>query len=85
MNRNDAIDHARDCALAHAQDHAYLPTSEAEAAEWLPHAWVVDAIVSAAAGREQFARIAETINIRPYETALEISRRIAERIRAIGL
>lgn len=49
MNRNDAIDHARGCALAHARDHAYLPTSDAEAADWLPHAWVVDAIVSAAA------------------------------------
>ena len=55
MNRNDAIDLARAHALGHGQtgDHAYLPTTDAEAAEWLPHAWVVDAIVSAAAERER--------------------------------
>mgnify|MGYP003440382971 CR=1 FL=1 len=47
MNRNDAIDLARAHALAHGQDHAYLPTTDAEAAEWLPHSWVVDAIVAA--------------------------------------
>lgn len=53
MNRNDAIDLARAHALAHGQDHTYLPTTDTEAAEWLPHAWVVDAIVSAAAERER--------------------------------
>ncbi len=55
MNRLDAIDLARAHALGHGQtgDHAYLPTTDAEAAEWLPHAWVVDAIVSAAEERER--------------------------------
>ena len=55
MNRLDAIDLARAHALAHGQagDHAYLPSTDAEAAEWLPHAWVVDAIVSAATERER--------------------------------
>lgn len=49
MTRNDAIDLARGHALAHGQagDHAYLPTTEAKAAEWLPHAWVVDAMLAA--------------------------------------
>lgn len=55
MNRLDAIDLARAHALGHGQTggHAYLPTTDAEAAEWLPHAWVVDAIVSAAEERER--------------------------------
>lgn len=57
MNRNDAIDLARAHALAHGQDHAYLPTTDAEAAEWLPHSWVVDAIVAAVAGLEIALRI----------------------------
>lgn len=61
MNRNDAIDLARAHALAHGQtdDNAYLPTTDAEAAEWLPHSWVVDAIVSAAAADHPRARFAE--------------------------
>ena len=58
MNRNHAIDLARTHALVHglSGDHAYLPTTDAEAAEWLPHAWVVGAIVeSAACARDQAA------------------------------
>ena len=57
MNRNDAIDLARAHALAHGQDHAYLPTTDAEAAEWLPHAWVVDAVVSVAHAQDIALRI----------------------------
>lgn len=59
MNRNDAIDLARGHALCHGQtgDHAYLPSTDAEAAEWLPHAWVVDAIVSAVHERDISLRI----------------------------
>lgn len=58
MNRNDAIDLARAHALAHGQDHAYLPTTGAEAAEWLPHSWVVDAIVAAfGAGQNKQAAV----------------------------
>ena len=60
MNRNDAIDLARAHALAHGQDHAYLPTTDAEAAEWLPHSWVVDAIVAAfGAGQNKQAAVTE--------------------------
>jgi hypothetical protein len=55
MTRLDAIDLARAHALAHGQSsgHSYLPTTDEEAAEWIPHAWVVDAIVSAAEERER--------------------------------
>lgn len=39
---------------------------------------------SRGAAFEQCARAAETVTIRPYETALEISRRIAATIRMLG-
>lgn len=70
MNRNDAIDLARAHALAHGQDHAYLPTTDAEAAEWLPHSWVVDAIVAAfGAGQNKQAAV----------PAVPICRRVVQR------
>lgn len=62
MNRNDAIDLARAHALAHGQagDHAYLPTTDAEAVEWLPHSWVTDAVSAAfAAGQAKQAAVTE--------------------------
>lgn len=48
MLRLAAIDLARDAALDAGKlgDHHYLPTTEQEAANWLPHSWVIDAIVA---------------------------------------
>lgn len=41
---------ARESALAHSYEHAYLPQTRQEANRWQPHAWVIAAIHVAALG-----------------------------------
>ena len=44
MTRNQAIEIARQRALNTREGHRYLPVTEADAATWEPHEWVIDAI-----------------------------------------
>jgi hypothetical protein len=48
MTRDQAIDIARRRALNSRDTHAYLPVTQADAATWMPHEWVIDAILWAA-------------------------------------
>ena len=49
MTRLQVIDIAREAAFkAGSQgDHDYLPATQREAENWLPHVWVIDAVLSA--------------------------------------
>lgn len=44
MSREAVIEVARACAYAKHDDHSYLPQTIAEAREWMPHEWVIEAI-----------------------------------------
>lgn len=46
MTRDQAIALAKAHAQKHAQDHAYLEDSDC--ADWMPHEWVIDAVLAAA-------------------------------------
>lgn len=50
MNREQAIAIARSAALNYEQRaaYSYLPVNEAQAANWMPHGWVIDAIMQTA-------------------------------------
>jgi len=50
LERELAINLARQSALAHRSQHDYLPQSPEAAATWQPHAWVLLAIQAAAIG-----------------------------------
>ena len=45
MTRNQAIEIARQRALNARESHGYLPVTEADAQTWMPHEWVIDAIL----------------------------------------
>ena len=47
MTRNQAIEIARQRALNAREGHGYLPVTEADAQTWMPHEWVIDAILLA--------------------------------------
>lgn len=47
MNRQQAIDLARRCALNSKDTHSYLPVTDADASVWMPHEWVIDALMAA--------------------------------------
>ena len=47
MTRNQAIEIARQRALNTRESHGYLPVTEADAQTWMPHEWVIDAILLA--------------------------------------
>lgn len=50
MNREQAITIARNAALNYEQRaaYSYLPVDEAQAANWMPHGWVIEAIMHTA-------------------------------------
>lgn len=48
LTREEAIELARRRALNSLDTHAYLPVTDADAATWMPHEWVIDAIMAAA-------------------------------------
>jgi len=50
MNESQAIELARQHALRYGQrgSHPYLPKTKEDACDWLPHEWVIGAIVAAA-------------------------------------
>lgn len=48
MTRDEAIELARRRALNSLDTYAYLPVTDADAATWMPHEWVIDAIMAAA-------------------------------------
>lgn len=52
MTKDQAIALAREAAFNYPQKAAYnyLPRNEVEAANWMPHGWVVNAIMKAAEG-----------------------------------
>lgn len=52
MTRNQAIEIARQRALNTRESHGYLPVTEADAQTWMPHEWVIDAILWATMQRD---------------------------------
>lgn len=54
MTREEAIALARTAALNYQQRAAYpyLPVDEAQAANWMPHGWAIEAIMQASAPTE---------------------------------
>jgi hypothetical protein len=48
LTREHAVEIAREAALRHGGDHGYTPRCAEAAAVWRPHAWVVEAILTAA-------------------------------------
>mgnify|MGYP000951998300 CR=1 FL=1 len=59
MTRNQAIEIARQRALSTREDHGYLPVTEADAQKWMPHEWVIDAILWATTQCDLAAQQAE--------------------------
>lgn len=49
MTRDEAIAIARVCAMNDPEGHSYTPQSSVSAATWMPHEWVIEAIMLAAA------------------------------------
>lgn len=56
MTRNQAIEIARQRALNTRESHGYLPVTEADAQTWMPHEWVIDAILWATMQRDLAAQ-----------------------------
>lgn len=50
MERDEAVEIARQRALASGErgDHEYLPRTPEQAKTWMPHEWVIEAIMDAA-------------------------------------
>lgn len=47
MTRDQAIELARRKSLNSGEGHAYLPVTNEDAQAWMPHEWVIDAILAA--------------------------------------
>ena len=64
MTREQAIDLARRRALNSKDGHGYLPVTDADAAAWMPHEWVIDAIVAASQPpREPVQPLSDTVSV----------------------
>lgn len=55
MHQDKAIELARDSALNCGERHDYMPATPLLAEDWMPHRWVVDAMLMAAHEAEQWA------------------------------
>ncbi|HNB43676.1 MAG TPA: hypothetical protein PLL72_05725 [Burkholderiaceae bacterium] len=48
MHQDRCVELAREAAVDCGERHAYMPATELLAETWLPHRWVVDAMLMAA-------------------------------------
>ena len=48
MNHNQCVEIARGAAVACHERHAYMPIDVQQSEQWLPHRWMVDAMLMAA-------------------------------------
>ncbi len=52
MHQDKAIELAREAAVDCKERHAYMPATPLLAEDWMPHRWVIDAMLLAALGAE---------------------------------
>jgi hypothetical protein len=66
MTKEEAIEMARCYAYAFCDTHKYLPQSIDKLESWLPHMWVVAAILEAAGNHEEAAVVMYLDNERDF-------------------
>lgn len=66
MTKEEAIEIARCYAFTFCDTHKYLPRNLEEFDSWIPHMWVVAAILQAAGDDEEVAKIMDIDNEKEF-------------------